>query len=278
MITKWSTPRGRTSPIQLAVRLLDTFLLATFIFLTFAEPCLARRTTDPPSLSESPRSTSADIGKTGVDRPFRASTASDTTVLGSWNFNQSCQAGGWTSVDRTTSQTAFFHVDDFSGLGGGSFSRLVAIQGSKSLWCGARPSGNPALCNYDQLPGYGNNWEQVFRTSNCLSVTGVVTMKFRATWDVEESYDYVVDEYDVCDGQWLRMEGTHAQLSGFGRASVIATIPAAAHTGHVRVRIRVHSDSAWSDEDGLWNTDGAVVMDSLRVQERVRCGPPDGTL
>ena len=36
---------------------------------------------------------------------------------------------GWDRVDNTAQVDTFFHVDDFSGLGGGAFNRLVALEG-----------------------------------------------------------------------------------------------------------------------------------------------------
>ena len=45
---------------------------------------------------------------------------------------------GWLRRDNTSPPGTMWHVDDFAGLGGGSFGRLVPIEGTKSMWCGTR--------------------------------------------------------------------------------------------------------------------------------------------
>ena len=57
---------------------------------------------------------------------------------------------GWTRVDNTAPGDTCFHVDDFAGLGGGTYGRLVPLEGAKSLWCGARPGATAGwyTCNW----------------------------------------------------------------------------------------------------------------------------------
>jgi hypothetical protein len=119
---------------------------------------------------------------------------SETTVLLSSNFNgPSCNAQGWTSVDLTAQAGDFWHVDDYAGL---SFGPL---QGTKSLWCGLRPGPGQVLCQYQFLPGYGNDWDQSWCTKNCLPVAGGATanldVSFDLRYDSEASYDGTSLEY-----------------------------------------------------------------------------------
>ncbi len=190
----------------------------------------------------------------------------DTTSLGFWDFDTPpCDAQGWTSHDRTEQTGVYFHVDDFAGLGGGSFGRLVPIEGAQSMWCGTRPdTSGLLLCRYATLPGYGNNWNQMFTTSACLNVAGDVALDFLIAWDTEPDYDYVYIEGSLCDDTYrVRLE----EYDGIGGELAHHVIPDSDHSGQVRFRIRFQSDGIWSDEDGLWDTDGAVIVDSLTVSD-----------
>ena len=83
------------------------------------------------------------------EMPAFRSAAQATTWLATYTFDQglNCVTEGWTCVDITAQPGEFFHVDDFAGLGGGDFGRLVPLEGSQSMWCGARPDANdPHLC------------------------------------------------------------------------------------------------------------------------------------
>ena len=196
----------------------------------------------------------------------RAAAGTDTIELGSWNFNHpgNCRDEGWVSVDLTAQLGVYFHVDDFAGLGGGSFGRLLPLQGARSMWCGARPDGiSQNLCSYATLPGYGNSWDQAICTSACLSVTGDVAVDFLVSYDTENTYDYFYVEYDRCNEAWSPLESFTARGDGL----VHEVVAGGAHTGSVRFRLRFASDEAYSDEDGVVNTDGAVIVDSLTVRD-----------
>jgi hypothetical protein len=51
----------------------------------------------------------------------------ETTWLAVYTLDSgaNCVSEGWTSADRTAQTGDYFHVDDFAGLGGGDFGRLV---------------------------------------------------------------------------------------------------------------------------------------------------------
>ena len=44
-------------------------------------------------------------------------------------------------------------------------------------------------------------------------------------------------------------------------------IPDSLHSGSVKIRFHFTSDGSWSDEDCLWDTDGAIIIDSLTVKD-----------
>jgi hypothetical protein len=205
----------------------------------------------------------------GIPRtPPRSAAGADTTVLGFWDFDAagggSCDAQGWISVDRTAQIGDFFHVDDFAGLGGGDFGRLIPLEGNQSLWCGARPDlNNEYLCGYATLPGYGNIWDQAFCTASCLVVSGDVSLDFLITWDSEPGYDYTYVEYDTCADNWTEQFAYDDIGTGFASHVIDSTL----HAGNLRIRFHFVSDGAWSDGDGLWDTDGGAIIDSLTVSD-----------
>jgi hypothetical protein len=202
---------------------------------------------------------------------LRAATA-ETTWLGTWNFDGAgggCDPQGWVSVDITEQIDAFFHVDDFAGLGGGGTGLLYPLEGGQSLWCGARPAATGPVCGYATLPGYGNNWAQMFCTSACLAVDSLVTIDYLIAWDSEPGYDATTIEVDACDDAWQTVYGGLGVLDGTGAPTFLSNaVPHDLNTGQLRFRFKFLSDGAWSDEDGLWATDGAVIVDSLSVSDQ----------
>ena len=162
----------------------------------------------------------------------------------------------------------YFHVDDFtSTCGPGDYGRLLPVEGTQSLWCGACPSPTGSvLCNYASLPGYGNRWDQGFCTKNCVFVDSLATVDYYIAWDTEPSYDYVTVEFDRCDDNWQEINGGIGVYDGVGGPVFSSdAIPATLDT--VRVRFHFLSDGGWSDEDGLRDTDGAVIIDSLTIRD-----------
>ncbi len=211
----------------------------------------------------------------GVDMPgpFRAAAAG-TTILGAWDFDSgpSCIPEGWVGVDLSAQTANWWHVDDFAGLSGGDFGGLVSLEGSQSLWLGARPdAGNTLVCGYYAAPGYGHNWDQTL-TSTCFAVEGDVEFRYWVAWSSEPNYDGTTIEYDNCDGNWLPITtGGNAPNGGIywntGAQVDTADVGSGNHSGSVRFRFRFTSDVAGDDEDGVTNTDGAIVLDSLFVSD-----------
>lgn len=186
-----------------------------------------------------------------------------TQYLGSWTFDDSlggADTQGWTTHDLTEQPGRFFHVDDFAGLGGGSHGGLTPLSGTKSLWCGARPSSK--YCYYATLPGYGNNWDQRFTSRYFPPGSGSVSVDYRIRYDSEPDYDATYLEYESKSGIWQRV----AAYSGTGEGFESVAIPSDSFSTHAAVRFRFVSDQTWSDEDGMYASDGAVIIDSLTVR------------
>jgi hypothetical protein len=203
---------------------------------------------------------------------FSSSASQGTTILASYTFDSggSCTAEGWTTHDVTAQTGDYFHVDDFAGLGGGTYGFLVPLQGNQSMWGGARPDGaSLVLCGYSALPGYGNGWNQALCTKACLAVTGDVTVTFTTTWDSEPGYDATAVEIaDGCGTTWTQVDGGVGGFDGTGVDSThTTTIVDSLHSGTMKIRFHFTADGGWSDEDGLWDTDGFIILDDLSVSD-----------
>ncbi len=180
----------------------------------------------------------------------------------------SCNQSSWTKVDLTAQIGNFWHVDNFAGMGAAYFP----LAGAQSLWCGSRTSatgGINAVCAYQALPGYGNSWNQGWCTKTCIPVSGdgILDVTFMARFDSEPSYDATTLQYTLdCTGAtgWTDLDGGTGVWDG---TIPVGTITGGAYligtTGPVKVRFLFASDTAWSDQDNLWNTNGAVVIDNL---------------
>jgi len=186
--------------------------------------------------------------------------AVDTYCIVWYDFEQ-FNWQGWTRLDRTAQMGTFFHVDDFAGLGGGDFGRLAPLEGTKSMWCGARANpGTPYVCHFMDAPGYGNGWDQGL-TMWPYAFVGTAVISYKLRWDCEPDYDFVRVEYDAGHDDWQ----TLASYTGDGVVVEQLTHPMTQIA--TKFRFRFVSDGAWSDEDGLWNTDGACIVDSIRVSD-----------
>ncbi|MCK4351517.1 MAG: hypothetical protein KAX13_11690, partial [Candidatus Krumholzibacteria bacterium] len=89
----------------------------------------------------------------------------DTYLIVNYDFEVN-DWQGWTRFDMTAQRGVFFHADDFDGLGG----EFAPLEGSKSIWCGARPTDGPYeyMCGWMDAPGYGNNWNQSLKTGEII--------------------------------------------------------------------------------------------------------------
>ncbi|MCU0639915.1 MAG: hypothetical protein MUF59_08605, partial [Candidatus Krumholzibacteria bacterium] len=199
-------------------------------------------------------------------RSLATAAAIDSYCLAWYDFEQ-MNWQGWTVLDNTAQIATFFHVDDFAGLGGGSWGGLYALEGTKSMWCGSRPADDPRaaapffyLCSWLNAPGYANSWNQILETG-AFPITGLVTFSYHGYFDSEPDFDQTFIEYDSGDDNWVEL----AMYDG-------AVDTAATHTlllSQVATKLRFNfiADGAWSDSDGLWDTDGAAIVDELLITD-----------
>ena len=120
--------------------------------------------------------------------PALSSATADTFNLGWWGFDSGGVADpqGWTTVDLTT-QPFFWHVASNTPLtgelDGGTFGNLLPLEGSKSIWCGQAASTSPLYCGWATLPGYGNSWDQILRSTTLPGDS--VRLSYKVFWDSE---------------------------------------------------------------------------------------------
>ncbi len=184
-------------------------------------------------------------------------TAAADTYCMVWYTFETNNWMGWTPIDNTAQVDTFFHVDDFAGLG----TSWTPLEGLKSMWCGAEEDlDDPYMCSWEYAPGYGNYWNQML-TSDPFAFQGTISFTYTIRWDSEPGYDYTRIEYDAGGGSWVEL----AEFDDLGDSTGTVLV----YTTQARTKLRFHftADGAWSDQDGLWNTNGACVVDALRIQD-----------
>ncbi len=201
-----------------------------------------------------------------------ALAAANTTLLANYTFDvgATCNEQGWTVVDGTAQIAEFWHVDDFAGANVNPGDSLAVLAGTQSLWCGARATPNGLTCGYLALPGYGNNWNQVWQTKACIPVTGTLDVAFLMELDSEPWYDATFLEYTTdctapftnwheLDGGTNDWDGIQGPMSAGGSYAVVGN--------PVKVRLRFASDGGFSDEDLNYDShSGPVTIDNLVVE------------
>jgi len=241
--------------------------------LSLAGPRIARAHNPVPTERDRvARDPVAQTPPNDVRRPEKTSLA-DTTVLAAFSFDTAGAPDpqGWTTYDRTAQMDTFFHIAGAAELNGGNGGTLVPLEGAQSLWCGLAPSGQPPVCSYATLPGYGNLWRQRFELLP-IAVAGDVTVSYRIRWDTEAGYDDVVVEYESqCAGWtgWSRapVNGGAGRYDGKGDLLESFVIADSCLTDTLRLRFSFMSDGAGSDEDGQYPTDGEVLVDSIVISD-----------
>jgi hypothetical protein len=230
-------------------------LLSVLVFLLFSQSAApgvpdARNTRLKPVSSDK---------QSPVRKSSFGTAALDTAVFASFDFDDGIggpDTQGWTTADVTVTPDTFFHVDDFAGLGTG----YSPLEGTKSLWCGVRRTVE--TCRYATLPGYGHTWSQVFE-SVAFPVTGNVGINYMIRYDSESGYDKTSVRYLSKSGLWHNLH----QYDGMGETVAAAGIPADSMSGSVKLQFLFESDGVWDDEDGKWDSNGAVIIDDILVSD-----------
>ncbi len=196
-----------------------------------------------------------------------AAVTTVTLYTQTFDVGASCSEAGWTKIDGTAQIATFWHIDDFAGANVTAGDSLAVLAGSQSLWCGARFSTTGLTCGYLVMPGYGNNWNQSWRTKNCIATDGTLNISFLMETDSEPAYDATTLEYTAdCSSPftgWSELDGGIGVWDGiqgpgtFGGAYAVVGNP-------IKVRLRFSADGGFSDEDANYDSHaGPVVIDNL---------------
>jgi hypothetical protein len=202
---------------------------------------------------------------TSVPGAYQAVAQPDTYNIVKYDFEVN-DWQGWITTDYTAQVDIWWHATNFDGTPDPSGGRFFPIEGSWSMWCGTPAGDDNYLCGWLAAPGYGNNWDQSL-VSNSLSLNESVGIDFTMVHHVEGyGYDEVYLEYEADNGEWVT-----AETYGSGSADTVyytntAVVDTSIITdGATKLRFHMVSDGAWSDEDGLINTDGACIVDSISL-------------
>ncbi|MFW9965010.1 MAG: ABC transporter substrate-binding protein [Candidatus Sifarchaeia archaeon] len=160
------------------------------------------------------------------------------------------------------------------------------------MWCGAD------YPNWETPPGYGNDWLD-YLTKSFQLPTGTVDLDFSIQYDTEFSYDFffveVTQDGGVSFDTILKLSGSSDWFSGIPwpwfpewymnqleydyptlvdienpdeDGFVVIHTDISAYAGeNVLIRFGFSSDTAWSDEDGNYDSNGACRIDWVAVTE-----------
>lgn len=152
---------------------------------------------------------------------------------------------------------AHWHIDTYNAYGGSGYS----------WWCGLN---DPCLAT---PPGYGNGWKDYLQHSFDLTgATGKVTFSYYYKYDIEWGYDFLyVDISDDGGSTWTKLKEYTDKPGGGGGKPVDWTSDSIDLTGYagknILLRFRFNSDDSYSDEDGIFNSDGAVYIDEIKLED-----------
>jgi hypothetical protein len=241
-------------------------LLWVAVLLILAVPLLARDGNLSKQVIRETRRLEAPIPGGSDLRTLYDEAAVDTYCTVWYDF-ETMSWQGWLKRDNTSQGGTFWRVDDFAGLGGGSFGRLVPIEGTKSMWCGTRSGvGGASACSWRNPPGYGNNWWQRLISSGFL-YTGFVRLSFHLVVDSEPEHDILKvqrgtrwDDFCWCT-EFVDLE------SFSGVVDTVLTYTFDPDEPGTQIRFVFTSDSEVSDEDGLRDSDGGAIIDSITIAD-----------
>ncbi|UCH82850.1 MAG: hypothetical protein JSW50_10265, partial [Candidatus Latescibacterota bacterium] len=125
-------------------------------------------------------------------------------------------------------------------------------------WC-----GEEGVESWADPDGYGNSWDQYLTKSFALPDTIPLSISYTIQYDTEPLYDFVYLEFANDGGtNFTPLKAYDGNSGGFISDSADLS---AYRKQQVVLRFRFKSDGAWSDEDGLWHTDGALRVDEVQV-------------
>ncbi len=198
-------------------------------------------------------------------------------------YDDMSEPTGWTTVDLTATVVPHFHLDSYQAYDDPAFEDDV------SWWCGT--------FDYDADGGYGNTWDDRLELPPVSVGSSVVEeiswgvikslyrdddgsnrppprapergtmpiLTFLYRHDSEIGYDYTYVEAGG-DGEWSALNNGYDGSSGGWQDIGTYGFELSDYGNPVNVRFRFISDGAFSDEDGLYLSDGgAFGVDNIKI-------------
>jgi subtilisin family serine protease len=156
---------------------------------------------------------------------------------------------------------SFWHISTYKTNSGSSW------------WCGvtSAPAAWADLYgSYSTPPGYGNGWKEYLQHGfDLTSATGTVTFSYQYRQHLENGFDYAYVEVSSNGGlSWIQLKSyTGPSTPGQVRWRSDSVDLSAYKGSSILVRFRVFSDDSYSDEDGGFNSDGALFIDEIRLTD-----------
>jgi subtilisin family serine protease len=158
---------------------------------------------------------------------------------------------------------SYWHISTYNAYSGSGSSWWCGVSSAPSSWTDLYGSAS-------KPPGYGNSWKEYLQHSfDLTSATGTVTFSYQYRQHLENNYDFAYVEVSSNGGlSWTQLKSYTGPLtSGQVRWRADSADLSAYKGSDVLVRFRVASDSEYSDEDGFFNSDGALFVDEIRLTD-----------
>ncbi len=185
---------------------------------------------------------------------------------------------GWSGVDLT-GLPWHWHVDTFNASDMGARppywrDAYAAPAPNHAMWAGLR-AGMDGFAT----PGYGNHWSEVLAWRTTVAnpaVACTLQVDLQFNHDSEPGYDFFLVQWDFAGTvvDLARFDGSNRD--GGGQFTSPATLGTQVvvrpgdfvgqHRDEVILLMSFVSDGAWSDEDGLYDGDGAVQVDNIQIR------------
>jgi subtilisin family serine protease len=157
---------------------------------------------------------------------------------------------------------SYWHISTYKAYSGSSW--WCGVSTAPSSWTELYGTSNP------KPPGYGNGWKEYLQHGfDLTSATGTVTFSYQYRHHLESGYDFAYLEVSSDEGvSWTALRSyTGPSTSGLVMWRSDAVDLSTYKGSDILVRFRVFSDGSYSDEDGLFNSDGALFVDEIRLTD-----------
>lgn len=176
---------------------------------------------------------------------------------------------GWVGLDhrRAPLNPYFRRLTESEFTGTSCVGASGGLQGSGSLFAGVLSQEANLLC-YASGVGYGNNWDVSVEKQLGPYIGGSVTLSYHYSTETEPGFDYAYCEVDTsANGDWVDIDSFTGLQAGVGGGLLMQGSELPFTTGgNIKIRFRVGSDGAYSDEDGFFPTDcGAFSVDNVSL-------------